>query len=202
MPQNNIKAICFDLDGVLADMPRGHYIALNKGLDIFGLNIEPDAHIQIYNGLPTVEKLKKMGLPNALRDIIAYRKKDYTKEEVLKNCKPTHDKIMMLNQLQGKYKLACCSNATKESVVEMLDRLEVLHYFDLVLGNDEGVSPKPSPDIYLKAFEILDVLPEEVYILEDAPHGIESAKASGANVIEIKDIKEVNSNLFVKYNLI
>lgn len=201
-----IKAICFDLDGVLADMCEAHYQALNKALGIFGYKIEKGDHLKVYNGLPTLQKLKMMTekgeLPASLHDIISDCKKSYTKDEVRKNCKPEHQKTILMTHLKKKYKLACCSNAIKESVVEMLTGLGLLEYFDEVIGNDEGMAPKPAPDIYLEAFKRLGVTPEEALIIEDAPHGIEAAKASGAAWIAVKDSSEVNLTLFEKNGFI
>ena len=60
-----IKAVLFDLDGVLVDMPEGHYEALNKTLSLFGTKINRDEHASVFNGLPTrkkVEKLIEIGL--------------------------------------------------------------------------------------------------------------------------------------------
>ena len=54
------KAIIFDLDGVLVDMPEGHYSALNKALGLFGAKIDRDEHLNYFNGLPTRKKIEKL----------------------------------------------------------------------------------------------------------------------------------------------
>ena len=55
-----IKAIVFDLDGVLIDATQWHYQALNDALKLFGFEIGLEEHLSTYNALPTVEKLKLM----------------------------------------------------------------------------------------------------------------------------------------------
>ena len=202
-----IKAIIFDLDGVLIDATEWHFEALNKALGLFGYSIGRDDHIKIFNGLPTTEKLKIMsekdGLPMDLHELIKAMKKKYTDEIVSQKCRPDHTKQLMLTHLKNKgYKLACCSNAQKYSVMNMLIKSEMDHFFDEIIGNDEGFKPKPAPDIYLAAFAKLNMLPEETIIIEDAPHGIEAAKASGAQVIAVRGYKDVNLTLFVNLNLI
>ena len=62
--KKDYKAVLFDLDGVLVNMPRGHYEALNKALCLFGAKIEEEEHYSVFNGLPTrkkIEALEKAG---------------------------------------------------------------------------------------------------------------------------------------------
>lgn len=202
-----IKAIVFDLDGVLIDATDWHFEALNDALNLFGYEIARDEHLKVYNGLPTVEKLKilseRNGLPQGLHEIIQVLKRKYTDEKIINSCYPSHEKQIMLANLKSKgYKLACCSNAQKYAVLNMLKSARIDHFFDQVIGNDEGFKPKPHPDIYLAAFEALNVKPFEALVIEDAPHGIEAAKESGAKVFAVKGYSDVNLSLFVDLNLI
>ena len=70
-----IKAILFDMDGVLIDAREWHYEALNKALNHFGFFISLESHLSTFDGLPTRNKLeilsKSIGLPNSLIDLIA-----------------------------------------------------------------------------------------------------------------------------------
>ena len=202
-----IKAIIFDLDGVLVDATDRHYEALNDALGLFGFEITREEHMGFYNGLPTAEKLKvlseKKRLPLELHEIIKRMKRKYTDEKVAQLCRPSHEKQIMLTQLKTKgYKLACCSNAQKYSVVNMLRYAGIMDFFDLVIGNDEGFAAKPAPDIYLAAFKQLEISPKEAIIVEDAPHGIQAAKSSGAKVIPVKGYHEVDLSLFTKSRII
>ena len=199
--ENDIKAILFDLDGVLVDMPKGHYEALNKALMLFGARIGEDEHFDFFNGLPTKKKLEELEkqnrLPAGLRDFINEIKQDYTKEIIPKYCSPDYSKIILLKHLKSNgYKLGCCSNSIKETLHLMLKCSGLFDFFDLIIGNDEIKNPKPHPEIYLNAFKKLNVKPEECIIVEDSKHGIASAKASGAIVYEVKNTEDVNLSLF------
>jgi len=202
-----IKAVVFDLDGVLVDATQWHFEALNDALKLFGFEVGLEEHLTTYNGLPTAEKLKlmseKKGLPGGLHEIIKIMKRKLTDERVRQLCKPSHEKQIMLTNLKNKgYKLACCSNAQKYSVLNMLQFSGIDSFFDLVLGNDEGFKPKPAPDIYLAACKKLKVNPAETIVVEDASHGIEAAKRSGAKVIAVRGFEDVNLSLFLDLNLI
>lgn len=195
------KAILFDLDGVLVEMPGGHYEALNNALSLFGAKIEREEHNSFFNGLPTRKKLEELErrgrLPSGLGELINSVKQTYTKELIPKYCVPDYSKIIMLRHLKNSgYKLACCSNSMRETLHLMLKSAQLFDLFDLIIGNDEIANPKPHPEIYLTAFKKLGVAPEECIIVEDAPHGIASAKASGAKVFEVRGCKDVNLLLF------
>lgn len=201
------KAIIFDLDGVLVDATEWHFLALNRALSLFGTEIRKSDHMAVYNGLPTAEKLKIMSekgeLPWGLHDFIKSLKRKYTDEIVTLNCKPSHEKQIMLDILKKQgYKIVCCSNAQKYSVENMLKRSMIYEYFDLVIGNDEGYRPKPYPDMYLACFERIKIKPGEAVIVEDSPHGIQAAKSSGAQVIEVSGFSEVNLSLFEMHKLL
>ncbi len=196
-----IKAIIFDLDGVLVDMPEGHFESLNKALGLFGARINKDEHNSYFNGLPTrkkIDKLEEQGrLPSGLKETINLIKQKYTKEIIPKYCIPDYSKIIMLKYLKNQGLLiGCCSNSTKETLHLMLKSAQIFDFFDLIIGNDEIKNPKPHPEIYLEAFSKFNVKPEEVIIVEDSPHGIASAKASGAIVYEVKGIQDVHLSLF------
>ena len=202
-----IKAVIFDLDGVLVDATEWHYEALNKALKLFGNEIGKEEHLKVFNGLPTNEKLKIMSergeLPWRIHEIIKIMKRKFTDEIVSASCTPSHEKQIMLTYLKkAGFKLACCSNAQKYSVENMLKRSMLDQYFDQIVGNDEGYAPKPAPDIFLAAFERICIQPNEAVIVEDAPHGIAAAKASGAMVIEVGGYHEVNLSLFERHGVI
>lgn len=195
------KAVLFDLDGVLVDMPEGHYEALNKALSLFGANIGHEEHWTTFNGLPTRAKLDmlvRMGrLPSGLDDFINKIKQKYTKEIIPKYCVPDYSKIVLLRHLKNKgYRLACCSNSIKETLHIMLKSAQLFDYFDFIIGNDEIKNHKPHPEMYLITFEKLGLKPEECIIVEDAPHGVAAAKASGGVVYEVRGVQDVNLGLF------
>ena len=192
-----IKAIIFDLDGVLVDATEWHYEALNRALGLFGFNIARYEHLTTYNGLPTRKKLEMLsvekGFPRGLQSIVNKIKQKYTREEILRSCTPVFEKEFMVHQLKREgYKLGVCSNSIRESVELMLRGSGIWELFDCVLSNEDVKLAKPDPEIYLSAFKKLGVKPEETMIVEDAPHGIESARRSGAALCEVTGFNEVD----------
>lgn len=197
MTTSIFPAIIFDLDGVLIDATEWHFDALNRALVLFGYQISRYEHLAEYNGLPTRTKLDMLsvekGLPKVLHGLISRLKQTYTREEILRHCWPSFDKEYMLSRLKREgYRLAVCTNAVRESAELMLERAGLRQYFDFVISNEDVSNPKPDPEIYLAALERLGLAPRQAVIIEDAPHGIEAARRSGANVLEVSGFSEVD----------
>ena len=192
-----IKAILFDLDGVLVDATEWHYEALNRALGLFGYNIARFEHLTTYNGLPTRRKLEMLslekGFPRGLHRLVNQIKQKYTREEILRSCTPIFEKEFMVHQLKREgYKLAVCSNSIRESVELMLRGSGLLELFDCVLSNEDVKQAKPDPEIYLTACERLGIKPHEAMIVEDAPHGVEAGRRSGGVLCQVTGFNEVD----------
>ncbi|TKB78025.1 MAG: HAD family hydrolase [Nitrospira sp.] len=193
----SIAAILFDLDGVLVDATEWHYVALNRALAVFGFSISRYEHLSAYNGLPTRKKLEMLsvekGLPVSLHGLIGCLKQIYTREEILSKCRPVFEKEYMSSRLKREgYRLAVCSNSIRDTLELMLRQSGIYDQLEFVISNEDVLRPKPDPEIYLKAMEKLGCGPDEVVVVEDAPHGIESARRSGAHVCSVVGFEAVD----------
>jgi len=192
-----IKAVIFDMDGVLIDAKDWHYEALNKALELFGMEISRYDHLVTFDGLPTRKKLEMLsierGLPEELHDFINGLKQQYTMEIVHQSCKPKFYHEFALSKLKNSgYKLAVCSNSIRNSVNVMLEKASLLQYMEFFLSNQDVSKGKPDPEMYNKAIERLGLSPKECMIVEDNEHGIAAARASGAHVMEVETVEDVN----------
>ena len=192
-----IKAVIFDMDGVLVDAKDWHYEALNLALSKFGYFISRHDHLVTYDGLPTRKKLEMLslqeGLPVSLHDFLNQLKQKYTLQIVAERCAPTFAHQYALSRLKREdYKIAVASNSVKASIESMMKKTQLMPYLDFYLSNEDVKNGKPSPEIYLQAISLLGVDPQECLIVEDNPNGITAAKASGAHVLEVETVAEVN----------
>lgn len=192
-----IKAVLFDMDGVLIDAKDWHYEALNRALALFGHEISRADHLSTYDGLPTRRKLEMLsaerGLPAGLHRFINTMKQQYTMELVYQKCKPVFAHEFALSKLKDQgYRLALCSNSIRNSIEVMLKKSNLLDHFDVILSNEDVVHSKPDPDIYITAMNRLEVEPSESLIVEDNDHGIKAAKASGGHLMAVGSVGEVN----------
>lgn len=195
--KTSIKGIIFDMDGVLIDAKDWHYDALNKALNLFGMEISRHDHLVTYDGLPTKTKLEMItnerGLPSSLHNFINEMKQRYTNDTIQIKCKPTffHQYALTRFKTSG-LKMAVCSNSISPTIELMLKKSDILSYFDFFLSSDDVKKPKPNPEIYNMAIKKLRLKPKECLIIEDNPNGILAAKDSGANYMSIQNITEVN----------
>ncbi|MCW7552197.1 HAD family phosphatase [Endozoicomonas gorgoniicola] len=192
-----IKAVIFDMDGVLIEAKDWHYEALNKALSLFGMEISRYDHLVTYDGLPTKKKLEMLttdrGLPAKLHSFINEMKQVYTMELVHTKCKPSfHHEYALARLKQEGYALSVASNSIRNSVKVMMEKASLLPYLDFFLSNQDVEFGKPDPEIYTRSIQRLNLQPEECLIVEDNDNGKQAAKASGAWLMEVGDVREVN----------
>lgn len=182
-----VKAIAFDLDGVLIDSCDWHKDALNLALQENGFPpIGPIEHKNVYNGLPTKTKLEILGIPVEKREQIEKDKQKHTEAMITRYCH--HDealvKMMWLLKQDG-YKLTCVTNAITRTANLILRKLGVFPLLDTVVANEFGGSPKPSGDPYEYACKKLGCQASEVLVVEDSPKGVEAARRAGCRLLEV-----------------
>ena len=194
---NKIKAVIFDLDGVLVEAKDWHFHALNKALRIFGCDFSYEEHLLTYDGLPTKMKIKMLnentGFPLELGDTVSELKQIYTQEYFTTRCFPDFSKDYLFRKLRDADILtAVASNSVRSTVDQAMISLDIEKYIEFSLSNEDVLRPKPSPDIYLKAIDLLGMDAAECLIVEDNINGITAAKASGAHCLEVGEVEDVN----------
>jgi beta-phosphoglucomutase-like phosphatase (HAD superfamily) len=201
-----IKYILFDMDGVLIDAKEWHYEALNEALNIFGKQISRYDHLTVFDGKPTKDKLSmlsKVGeIPVELHQIINQMKQKYTMRKIFNLCKSnfTHQRTLSKLKSQG-IKMAVCSNSIRNSVEFMLKNAGIIEYFEFFISNEDVNKGKPDPEMYLNAMTKFNAKPDECLILEDNENGIKAAIASGAHLLQIFEVTDVNyENIINKIN--
>ena len=193
---NKIKAILFDMDGVLIEAKDWHYEALNEALKLFGSEISLYDHLVTFDGLPTKDKLNMLTsvgkLPKELHPIINKMKQKHTMRMILNKCKPLFAHQYALSKLHSEgYKMAVCSNSIRKSVEVMIQQAGLDKYFEFYVSNEDVSRGKPDPEMYSKAMGKMNLKPEECLILEDNENGIKAAKASGGHLLKIGEITDV-----------
>ena len=203
---DKIKAVIFDMDGVLIDAKEWHYEALNKALRLFGFEISRYDHLVTFDGLPTAKKLEMMtverGLPKSLHQLINDMKQIYTMEYVYMECKPLFVHQYALSRLKSEgFRLALASNSVRVTIDMMMEKADLNQYLDFSLSNQDVKKSKPDPEIYITAINRLGLSPEECLVVEDNQNGVKAALASGANLLKVETINDVTySNIINRIN--
>ena len=191
-----IEAVVFDMDGVLIDAKEWHYHALNRALEHFGYAISRAEHLSTFDGLPTSRKLEMLsqekGLPRGLHRFLNELKQQYTIEQVHVNCKPLFVHEYTLSNLKARgYKLGLASNSIRSTVKLMMEKSNLEPYLDVMLSNEDVGLPKPHPEIYLKAAEMLKVRPADCLVVEDNLNGIKAAEGAGCPLYVVQSVFDV-----------
>lgn len=199
-----IKAILYDLDGVLVEAVEIHFDALNMALKEVSNFEVTKAEEEDFNGLPTKEKLKKLTAQGRVREedhqLIWQRKQDLTKDVIRK--KLTLDKLKEeLHEYTRNLRIrsVCVTNSITETAKLMLECSGQWPYMEFLISNQMVSNPKPHGEGYIRAMVSLGVYPDECVIVEDSIVGIMAAKSTGAYVFEVENSKQVTKENLEQY---
>jgi HAD superfamily hydrolase (TIGR01509 family) len=189
-----IKLIVFDLDGVLVSTKELHYVSLNRSLsDIDSkYEINLNEHYELYDGLPTMRKLKMLtqykNLPLEYYEQINRNKQKYTFDLIRETIKKDERLIEIFKKLKSEnYKIYVASNSIRETTKLLLYYTGLIEYVDYYISNEDVKNSKPSSEMYLKCMIHAEVNPDETLIVEDSPRGIEAALNSKAKLLIVEN---------------
>lgn len=184
----SIKLIIFDLDGTLIDSSIDIKNAINFAIQPYGIKpLTVNETIELIGEGITklIEKVlirsQKEGIN---KDILIQRFLDYYSKHLIDNT-TVYPKVKETLEQLNTYKKAVISNKRESLSVEILDRLGLLKYLDLVVGSDTTSEKKPSPVPIFYVLSKLKVKPEEAVIVGDSNYDIEAGKAAGVKTIAV-----------------
>lgn len=193
-----IKAVIFDLDGLLIDSEIISYKIYKEILQQFGHNFSIEEYVQNFSGKTEVKNIT---------NLIDTYSLPWTVEEGLNNFSKIENKFIaqgidlkegakeLLGYLKdNNFKIAIASSSTRDRALTILKQHNIIGYFDEFVFGNEVEKGKPNPDIFLKACEKLSEKPEECLVLEDSEAGIQSAYSANIPVICIPDMKVPNQH--------
>ena len=112
-------------------------------------------------------------------------------EEIAAGAEPRPGAVELLHALDGRWPVAVASNSPRSHLLAGLKRSGLEDDFDVVLGVEEVGEPKPAPDLYLRACDLLGVAPTASVALEDSPPGVAAARAAGLYVVGVPSVAGV-----------
>lgn len=186
-----IKAVIFDMDGLIVDSEPIHSFSLEKLLLEYGKKPVFNEQGLIHNvgeaGEESFNFLRERYSLNEDINVWKEKRRAIFAELVRKNgVRSMPGFLTLLKKLQKKkFKIALSSNRILDHVVLILDKLGVKDAFDVIVGPGEKLRFKPAPDIYLKTAELLNLQPNECIAIEDSEMGVIAGKKAGMKVIAI-----------------
>lgn len=188
-PKTSIKAVLFDMDGVILDSER--YINL-AGVEMFrekGFKIDPDDFLE-FTGMGENRYLGGVAEKNNIPfDLEKDKARTYQIYEsmVHANIAPLPGVFDFIKKCKAKgLKIAVATSADRVKMEINLKEINIpLATFDTTVNGLEIEHKKPAPDIFLKAAERLDVEASKCLVVEDAISGVKAGKAAGAKVLAL-----------------
>jgi beta-phosphoglucomutase family hydrolase len=193
-----IKAVIFDLDGVIAETEHAHIQAEKETMLKHGVKISED-ELHKYTGTTAkqmfTELIRKYNL-NVTFDEIFNEKEEIMFKLLEKEVEPTKGVIVLLLKLkQRRVKLGIGSSSHKRLIEYVLNKLNVTSLFDAVVGAEDIVNSKPNPEIFLTCAKRLHTQPEACLVVEDSKLGVEAAKKAGMKCLGYRNPNSGNQDL-------
>jgi len=185
------KGIIFDLDGVLVDTARYHYLAWKRLADELGFDftIEDNERLKGVSRMQSLEILLEVGnysMTDEQKEINATRKNTWYVEYL-----HTLDETALLSgskeylQKLRKEGIKIALGSASKNAPLILERLNIASFFDAVIDGNSVSKTKPDPEVFLKGAAALGLPPENCAVFEDALAGIEAAKAGGMYAVAV-----------------
>lgn len=180
-------AVLWDLDGVLVDSTRFHYEAYRKLLAECGQEIGFDEFRNLF-GLRNDAILRRLlgELPPAEMEQLADRKEELFRELIAGKVEALPGAAELARRLrEAGVPMAIVSSTPRANIELILGSLGLAEAFAAVVAAEDAQRGKPHPEGFLAAAERLGVPPADCVVLEDAPEGLEGAKAAGMRCIGV-----------------
>ncbi len=190
-----IKAVIFDLDGLILDSESWWLNSIKKTNEVYGYNFPLELAVESIGmriDLMNKKWKKVMGKDFDIDKFRAYNSYFMKKEAKENGINVKYGFFELIKFLkENKIKTAIASSSLSDRVFLSLESANIdKNVFDIIVTGDMVNNGKPEPDIYIKACDMLKVGTNEVLALEDSDNGIKSATSAGIKTILIPDIKK------------
>ena len=199
----NKKAFIFDLDGVIVDTAKYHFLAWQKLAQELGIEFTPE-HNEELKGVSRVQSLElilKLGNQTASQENknkwLIQKNEDYLsylthmdQSELLPGVLP------VLHYLKDKNQLIALGSASKNAR-PILEKTGISSFFNAIVDGNDVANAKPDPEVFLQAAKLLNVSNENAIVFEDSVAGIQAANNAKMISVGIGDEKILNE---AKYN--
>lgn len=184
-----MKAVIFDMDGVLINTEPLHYRCWKEILkERNGIDLDYEIYLPCIGSTRTffMELINKnygqvFDDVDKMNALMKAKKAEITQREGFPEMPGIEDALRMLKE--AGYLLAVASSSPAYAIKEALESLNLEQYFTVVMSGDYVENPKPAPDTFLVTAKKLGMKPEECLVVEDSTNGGKAAKAAGMKCV-------------------
>ncbi len=176
-----IKAVIFDMDGVIVNNHQYHFKAWMEFASRYNFELDEEIYRDQFNGKTNKDLFRMLFDDPSDEEIAAYTEEKETlyRDLYYDDMTPHTGVLDFLTSLQKRgYKIALGTSAPTENVDFVLDNLQLRTFFDVIVDGTEVENGKPDPEIYTTICDRLEVEPKYAVVFEDSIAGLEAAIAA------------------------
>lgn len=187
------KAIIFDCDGTLLLTADLHFSAISQAVELQG-GAMPWAWYAGQTGLGRHDLFKQFEAEFGGN----FDHQKLTVESIALTldlatmARPNPVVADLARRCHGKRPIAVATNSERKIVRSVLGATGLLDLFDQVISIDDVAQPKPAPDMFLLAAQMLKTAPDDCLVLEDSDQGLSAAKAAGMMHLDVREEAALN----------
>ena len=204
---HGLKAVLFDLDGVIIDSEPLHVKALQVACAHYGFKLLPEDIVR-FKGLTEARVARhfidaQTKTPPTCEDFIAYKSAIYTR--LVADELTIFDGVLdFMNLCRAQsWRIGLTTSALPENAASVLRKFHLARYFDVMVTGGDVEHGKPHPEPYLKTAQRLGVSPQDCLVIEDSLNGVRSGKSAGCRVLALTtsftrhELEHVEADLIV-----
>ena len=186
-----IKGLIFDLDGVIVNTERNHFLAWKRIADDLGIAFTEKANeslkgISRRDSLLSILELGNISLKEDKIDELLNQKNEWYKSSISHlNKLDILDGVEDLLEEAKNKDISLAIGSSSKNASFILDKLELTSYFTIIVDGSMVTKPKPNPEVFAKGAESMNLSPSECIVFEDAASGVKAAKDGGFRVIAV-----------------
>ncbi|HEX7475923.1 MAG TPA: HAD family phosphatase [Dehalococcoidales bacterium] len=188
MKNNELKAVLWDMDGVVADTARQHFESWQYAFRRQKVTFPEEEFKSVFGQRNDIiiRKIMGAGVSPGMIEKVAQDKEEFFRAAVKKNLKPFPGVIRLLITLkENGIRAAIGSSAPLENIQAVLSGLGIGDYFQALVYGLEVQEGKPSPQVFQLAARKLGARPGNCIVIEDAIAGVKAAKSAGMHCIAV-----------------
>jgi HAD superfamily hydrolase (TIGR01509 family) len=186
------KGLIFDIDGTICDTMPIHFIAWQQTAAEYGIVFTPELFVEV-TGIPALQtsQFLKERFNLDFDEVEFARIKEDRFEQNMHKAKPIKPVVKIIMENKGKLPMACGTGGSQYLAWKTLEIAGVEDCFEYVVAAEDVIRHKPFPDTFLKAAELIGILPSDCEVFEDGQLGLQAAASAGMMFVDVTPFYEV-----------
>ena len=199
----NKKAFIFDLDGVIVDTAKYHFLAWQKIANQLNINFTLEDN-ELFKGVSRVRSLDiilELGQVTASQEDknkwLTQKNEEYLTYLVDMDQSELLPDVLTILQFLKKNNQPIALGSASKNARPILEKTGILSYFDAIVDGNDVTNAKPDPEVFLIAAQQLGISPENAIVFEDSVAGVQAANVANMISIGIGDVKTLHEAKYI-----